>query len=52
MPSLSSVKSKEIEELTAELEREKAGRKKVKEEKAALEAELESLSQALFEEVC
>ena len=52
MPSLSSVKSKEIEELAAELEREKAGRKKLKDEKAALEAELESLSQALFEEVC
>jgi hypothetical protein len=51
LPSLSSVKSKEVEVLTAELEREKAGRKKIKEEKAALEAELESLSQALFEEV-
>ena len=52
MPSLSSVKSKEVEELAAALEREKAGRKKIKDEKAALEAELESLSQALFEEVC
>jgi len=51
LPSLSSVKSKEFEVLTAELEKEKAGRKKIKEEKAALEAELESLSQALFEEV-
>ena len=51
LPSLSSVRSKEIEMLTAELEKEKAGRKKIKEEKAALEAELEALSQALFEEV-
>ena len=51
LPSLSSVKSKEIEVLTAELEKEKASRKKVKDEMAALEAELESLSQALFEEV-
>ncbi|KAF9526900.1 hypothetical protein CPB83DRAFT_794228 [Crepidotus variabilis] len=50
MPSLSSVKMKEVEDLTAELEKEKAERKKIVEEKAALEDELESLSQALFEE--
>ncbi|KAJ3492577.1 hypothetical protein NLJ89_g11204 [Agrocybe chaxingu] len=50
MPSLSSVRTKELEDLTAELEKEKAARKKIAEEKAALEAELESLSQALFEE--
>jgi len=52
LPSLTSVKLKEIESLTAELEKEKAGRKKILEEKAAIEGELESLSQALFEEVC
>jgi len=51
LPSLSSVKSKELEVLTKELEKEKASRKKIKDEKAALEEELESLSQALFEEV-
>jgi len=52
MPSLSSVKMKELEDLTAELEKEKAAKKLIADEKAALEAELESLSQALFEEVC
>ena len=51
MPSLSSLRSKEVEELTAELEKERATRKTIAEEKAALENELESLSQALFEEV-
>jgi hypothetical protein len=51
LPSLSSVKSKGVDVLTAELEKEKASCKKIKDEKAALEAELESLSQALFEEV-
>lgn len=51
LPSFSSVRSKEVEVLGAELEKERASRKKIKEEKAALEAELESLSQALFEEV-
>lgn len=51
LPSLTSVKSKEVENLTAELEKEKADRKKIMEEKSALEGELESLSQALFEEV-
>jgi hypothetical protein len=52
LPSLTSVKLKEIESLTAELEKEKADRKKILEEKAAIEGDLESLSQALFEEVC
>lgn len=51
MPSLSSLRSKEVEELTAELEKERAARKIIAEEKTALEGELESLSQALFEEV-
>ena len=51
MPSLSSLRSKEVEELTTELEKERAARKAIVEEKAALESELESLSQALFEEV-
>ncbi|KAH9484735.1 hypothetical protein JR316_0001635 [Psilocybe cubensis] len=50
MPSLSSVRSKELEELSAELEKERKAKKKIAEEKAALEEELESLSQALFEE--
>lgn len=51
MPSLSSVRSKELDDLTAELEMEKKAKKKIADEKAALEEELESLSQALFEEV-
>ncbi|EAU90994.2 hypothetical protein CC1G_02381 [Coprinopsis cinerea okayama7 len=51
MPSLTTVNhAKEIEELTAELEKERAAKKKIVQEKAALEDELESLSQALFEE--
>ncbi|KAF8965588.1 hypothetical protein BDZ97DRAFT_1918148 [Flammula alnicola] len=51
MPSLSSaVRSKELDDLTAELEKERAARKKVADQKKALEEELESLSQALFEE--
>ena len=37
--------------MAAELEKERAAKKAISEEKAALEAELESLSQALFEEV-
>jgi hypothetical protein len=40
-----------VEELTAELEKEKAARKAIAQEKTSLEDELESLSQALFEEV-
>ncbi|KAF8802700.1 hypothetical protein BYT27DRAFT_7226282 [Phlegmacium glaucopus] len=50
MPSLSSLRMKEVEELTAELEKERVARKTIADEKAALENELESLSQALFEE--
>ena len=46
-----SVRPKELEDLTAELEKERAARKAIAQEKAALEDELESLSQALFEEV-
>ena len=51
MPSLSSLRSKELEELTAELEKERTARKAIAKEKNDLEDELESLSQALFEEV-
>ena len=51
MPSLPSVRSKEMDDLTAELEKERIARKTIAEEKSALEDELESLSQALFEEV-
>ena len=50
MPSLPS-HVKELEELTAELAKERAAKKTISDEKAALEPELESLSQALFEEV-
>lgn len=53
MPSLTSTShhAKELEELAAELEKERRAKKAIADEKAALEAELESLSQALFEEV-
>lgn len=51
LPSLAAPVNKELEELNAELERERDARKAVSKEKAALEAEIESLSQALFEEV-
>ena len=50
MPSLPS-HVKVLENLTAELAQERAAKKTITDEKAALEAELESLSQALFEEV-
>lgn len=52
MPSLTSTShhAKELEELAAELEKERRAKKAIADEKAALEAELESLSQALFEE--
>ena len=40
------------EELTKALATERAAKQKVLKEKAQLEEELESLSQALFEEVC
>lgn len=51
LPLLPSHSNKELEEMTAELEKERAARKAAAAEKEALEAELESLSQALFEEV-
>ena len=51
MPALPLTASKEIEGLMSELEKERVARKNIAEEKAALESELESLSQALFEEV-
>jgi len=51
LPSLPSHLNREVEELNAELQRERASRKAVLKEKADLEAEIESLSQALFEEV-
>lgn len=54
-PSLSSLvpnaREKEIEELQEQLERERQAHKAADAAKTALEAELESLSQALFEEV-
>ncbi|KAF7973266.1 hypothetical protein HWV62_15699 [Athelia sp. TMB] len=43
-------REKKLEELTKALEKEKAERVKAIEDKAALEEEIESLSQALFEE--
>ncbi len=51
MASVNASKDKELEELAASLEKERAAHKTIIGEKAALEAELESLSQALFEEV-
>ncbi|KAI8992924.1 hypothetical protein BD414DRAFT_458322 [Trametes punicea] len=52
LPSLVSSKDheKEIEELQQQLEKERKAHKAACDAKAALEAELESLSQALFEE--
>ncbi|KAK0505426.1 hypothetical protein EDD18DRAFT_338137 [Armillaria luteobubalina] len=50
MASVNASKDKELEELAASLEKERAAHNIVIGEKAALEAELESLSQALFEE--
>jgi predicted transcriptional regulator len=49
MPSLHG--SNKVEELMVELEKEKKERKKVSKEKEDLEAELENLTQSLFEEV-
>ncbi|KAL0957034.1 hypothetical protein HGRIS_003134 [Hohenbuehelia grisea] len=51
-PSLPSIPDhvKEVEDLTAELERERKAHQKAQADRAALEEELESLSQALFEE--
>ena len=51
LPSLSSSRTKEMADLEKELEKEKQARKKIADAKTALEEELESLSQALFEEV-
>lgn len=52
MPTLPSAHmAKELEELNAKFEKECAARKTISREKEALEAEIESLSQALFEEV-
>lgn len=53
LPSLVPVKDrdKEVEDLTLQLELEKEKHKAAQAAKEALEAELESLSQALFEEV-
>ncbi|TDL24292.1 hypothetical protein BD410DRAFT_786401 [Rickenella mellea] len=50
LPSLVSGPSKREEELLAQLEAERTSHKKAMDEKKELEAELESLSQALFEE--
>ena len=44
-------KEKEIEELQRQLEMERKAHKDATDAKTALEAEIESLSQALFEEV-
>ncbi|KAH6885638.1 hypothetical protein BKA70DRAFT_1337480 [Coprinopsis sp. MPI-PUGE-AT-0042] len=52
MPSLTAARDREreLDELAKELEKERAAKKKALEDKAALEDEIESLSQALFEE--
>ncbi|KAI0935430.1 hypothetical protein AcV7_003863 [Taiwanofungus camphoratus] len=52
LPSLVPTRDreKELEDMTAELKREREARAVAFKEKASLEAELESLSQALFEE--
>lgn len=52
LSSLSSSKDDEIEKLTLELEKQRRECKTALEEKKKVEDELESLSQALFEEVC
>jgi hypothetical protein len=44
--------TKELEDLNSELQKERSARKAAENNKTSLEAELESLSQALFEEVC
>lgn len=51
LSSLVPAREKELEDLNLELERERKAHKTACAEKEALEAELESLSQALFEEV-
>lgn len=52
LPSLSSSKDEEIEKLTSELAEQKKLCQTALEEKKKVDDELESLSQALFEEVC
>ena len=52
LPSLAASRDEEIEKLTLELEKQKKERRVALEEKRKVEDELESLSQALFEEVC
>ncbi|KAF8069859.1 hypothetical protein FPV67DRAFT_1485088, partial [Lyophyllum atratum] len=51
LPALPEAQKEQLEELQRKLETEKKGREAAKKEKEDLEAELESLSQALFEEV-
>lgn len=51
LPSLVPDRDEEIKSLTAELEKEKKAHTAASAAKEALEAELEALSQALFEEV-
>jgi len=52
LPSLAPSRDEEIEKLMLELEKQKKERRIALEEKRKVEDELESLSQALFEEVC
>lgn len=52
LPSLPPSKDEEIEKLTLELTKQKKVCQTALEEKKRVEDELESLSQALFEEVC
>lgn len=52
LPSLVVAPSKREEDLNVQLEAERVKHRMVSDEKKALEAEIESLSQALFEEVC
>ena len=52
LPSLPQAHVKEVEEVNEMLREEQAVKRKVEKEKAALEADLEALSQALFKEVC
>jgi hypothetical protein len=52
LPALSSSRDDEMEKLTLELEKQKKECRAALEEKKKVEDELESLSQALFEEVC
>jgi hypothetical protein len=51
LSSLVPTRDKELDDLTSELERERKARQEIVDEKKKLEEELESLSQALFEEV-